>query len=170
MRGAMPGTVALCLVVATLRGGAALAQEPHLQAIAEEVYAGRVVEVVDARSLLVAYGGATHRFRLDGVHCPSGAPQLAELAAARLRERLAGKAVQVRVRGYIEHGTVPTGVIALAGGDVRFDLVARGLVAYCPRYAVDVTLAKAARVAREEKRGIWASPGLAGDDVCAGAS
>jgi endonuclease YncB( thermonuclease family) len=138
-----------------LVGSSASGQEPRLQAIAEEVRPGQVVEVKGADSLVVVYGGASHEFRLEGIRVVPDLPALADRAAQMLRKRLVGKSVQIRLRGYAEGGKVPVGLILVRGADARIEMVAQGLVAYCPRYVIEVKLQEAQRRAREAGRGLW---------------
>jgi endonuclease YncB( thermonuclease family) len=133
----------------------ALGQEPGLRALAEEVWPGQVVEVKGADSLVVVYGGTKHQFRLEGIRVLPKFPVLADRAAKMLRDRLVGKNVQVRIRGYAEGGKVPVGLILVGGADARIDMIAQGLVAYCPRYLIEVKLQEAQRGAKEAGRGLW---------------
>ncbi len=160
---------ACALLTAALAGASVFGQGPGLQAIAEEVWSGRVTEVVGADVLVIAYGTGSHRFELDGIRPPRGLPALADRAAALLRERLVGKSVLVRVRGYVDAGQLPTGVVLDHGVDVRIELVAAGLVAYCPRHVVDAKVEEAQRQAKEAKRGLWARSSAQEADPCKGA-
>ena len=138
-------------------------------AIAEEVRSGQVTEVRGADSLVVAYDGSSHAFRLEGLGVVRGRPALAVRAEEILRERLVGKTVRLSIRGYVEGGVVPVGAVLVEGKDVRVALVRRGLVAYCPRHAVEVSLQGAEREARAAKRGLWADPPSPTSDPCRGA-
>jgi endonuclease YncB( thermonuclease family) len=138
-----------------LVGSSASGQQPGLQAVTEEVWPGQVVEVKGADSLVVVYGGASHEFRLEGIRVLPKFPVLADRAAKMLRDRLVGKNVQVRIRGYAEGGKVPVGLILVGGADARIDMIAQGLVAYCPRYLIEVKLQEAQRGAKEAGRGLW---------------
>jgi endonuclease YncB( thermonuclease family) len=60
--------------------------------------------------------------------------------------------------------------VLLGGVDVRIDLVAEGLVAYCPRHVVDVKVQEAQRLAKEAKRGLWGRPSVADANPCNGAT
>ncbi len=158
---------AACVLLSlAFAGPSAFAQGPGLQAIAEEVWSGQVTQVSDADTLVILYGTGSHRFKLDGIRPPRDLPALADRAAERLRERLVGRSVLVRVRGYRDAGKVPTGVVLLGGVDVRIDLVAQGLVAYCPRHVVDVKVQEAERSAKEARRGLWGHPSLEDADPC----
>ena len=169
----MPGSslarAGCVLLTVALSGSSAFGQGPGLQAIAEEVWSGQVTEVVGADVLVIAYGTGSHRFELDGIRPPRDLPALADRAAALLRERLVGKSVRVRVRGYLDAGQLPTGVVLRHGVDVRIDLVAEGLVAYCPRHVVDAKVEEAQRRAQEAKRGLWARSSAQEADLCHGA-
>jgi endonuclease YncB( thermonuclease family) len=148
----------LCLALVFV-GSSALGQEPGLHAIAEEVWPGQVTQVRSADSLVVVYGGTSHQFRLEGIRVVPDFPVQGDVAAKMLRERLVGKSVQIRVRGYVEGGKVPVGLILLVGGaDARVDMITQGLVAYCPRYVIEAKLQEAQRRAREAGRGLWGSP------------
>jgi endonuclease YncB( thermonuclease family) len=162
----------LCLLALTLLlvSSSAFGQEPGLQAIAEEVWPGKVIQVRGADSLVVVYGGTSHQFRLEGIRVSRDLPALADRAAQMLRERLVGKNVQVRIRGYVEGGEVPIGVVRVAGADVRVDLVAEGLVAYCPRHVVDAKLQEVQDAAKQAKRGLWGSPASSNGSPCNGAT
>jgi endonuclease YncB( thermonuclease family) len=162
--------VACVLLTLAFAGSSAFAQGPGLQAIAEEVWSGHVTEVTGADTLVILYGSGSHQFELDGIRPPRGLPALTDRAAASLRERLVGKSVQVRVRGYLDGGRVPTGVVLLDGVDVRIDLVAEGLVAYCPRHVVDVKVQEAQRLAKEARRGLWGRPSARDANPCDGAT
>lgn len=161
--------VRLLLLTLLLASSSALGQEPGLRAIAEEVWPGQVTQVCGADSIVVVYGATSHQFRLEGIRVSRDLPALADRAAKMVRERLVGKNVQVRVRGYVEGGKVPIGLVLVAGADVRVDLVAEGLVAYCPRYVAEVKLREAERLAKEAKRGLWGTPLSRTANPCNGA-
>jgi endonuclease YncB( thermonuclease family) len=127
------------------------------------------MEISSADTLVILYGTGSHLFKLDGIRPPRDLPALTDRAAELLRERLVGKSVQVRVRGYLNGGKVPTGVVLLSGVDARINLVAKGLVAYCPRHIVDVKVQEAQRLAKEGKRGLWGRHGVEDGDPCDGA-
>jgi endonuclease YncB( thermonuclease family) len=148
----------------------AAAQDSGLQAIVEEVFPGRVTDVSGPGLLSISYGGVVHQFQLDGIRAQGEPSALADLATALLRERLIGKSVQVRVRGFVEEGKVPTGIVLLSGADPRVDLVGQGLVLYCPRHVVEAKLVEAERVAKGMKRGLWADPAVDGKSRCDGAT
>ncbi|OFV81004.1 MAG: hypothetical protein A2Y78_00475 [Acidobacteria bacterium RBG_13_68_16] len=135
----------------------------------KEAREGRVTEVRGADSLVVVYGASSQAFRLDGIRVSRDLPPLAQRATAMLRERLVGKHVQIRIRGYVEGGKVPIGSVLVAGADVGVDMIAEGLVVYCPRHLVEVKLQEAQRLAKEAKRGLWSNPPSAGADPCSGA-
>lgn len=161
---------ACALVIVAFAGSSAFGQGPGLQAIAEEVWSGQVTQVRSADTLVILYGTGSHHFKLDGIRPPRDLPALADRAAELLRERLVGKGVQVRVRGYLNGGKVPTGVVLLGGVDVRINPVAEGLVAYCPRHVVDVKVQDAQRIAKEAKRGLWGHPSVQDASPCNGAT
>jgi endonuclease YncB( thermonuclease family) len=148
----------------------AFGQGPALEAIIEEVWSGKVAEVRGPNVLVVVYGGSLHLFRLEGIHVPRDQPALAKRAIEMLRERLAGKDVQIRVRGYLEGGQVPLGCVLHGAADVRVDLITQGLTTYCPRHLVEPKLAEAQRLAKRANRGIWRTPSPASSNPCADAA
>jgi hypothetical protein len=94
---------AACLfLIVAFGSSSAVGQGPGLQAIGEEVWSGQVTEVSGADTLVILYGTGSHQFKLDGIRPPRDLPALSDRAAELLRERLVGKGVQVRVRGYLD--------------------------------------------------------------------
>ena len=120
---------------------------------------GRVVRVADGDTISVLDSNNTqYRIRLHGIDTPERDQPYGKTAWHALSTLVAGKTVGVVVLGKDSYGRTD-GIVYLEHDNINLAMVAGGHAWWYRHYAPnDRMLAATEQVARDEKRGLWASP------------
>lgn len=120
-------------------------------------FAGRVLEVTDGDTVVVARGRGQVDVRVFGIDAPEGAQPYGREARALLSKRVLGRLIDVEMKDVDTYGRI-VGIISLAGVNIGEDLVRDGAAWHYAQYSDDAGLAAAEREARAAKRGLWNAP------------
>jgi len=119
---------------------------------------GRVVGVVDGDTLTVRTdGGAQVRIRLYGIDAPERAQPWSDEALHALADLVANKTVRFEKVDTDRYGRTVARVY-VHDTDVNAELVRQGAAWVYRKYTDDPALLELERVARAQKRGLWALP------------
>lgn len=128
------------------------------QALAAEVFEGRVVRVTDGDTLSVQRGDDAVTVRLEGIDAPELGQAFGDRATRRLRELSRGQVVTVYHRIADRHGR-PIAVVLLPDGrSLSRILVSEGLAWQFREYSNSLDLEALEALARSAKRGLWSEP------------
>ena len=134
-----------------------LEADPQTLVDAEE-FEARVVVVVSLIRFEVEHRTARFPFQLADVWDPNP-PGLSEQARSELEEMLLSQRVRLRIRGLRRAAEdAEEGVLTVAGEDLRENLLARGLLIYCPTSGASAALVQAQERARGARAGLWSRP------------
>ena len=117
---------------------------------------GIVTRVSDGDSLRVEIGTENERIRLFGIDAPEIGQEFGTEARDFVRERTAGRTVNVERIGSDSYGREVAIVRIPDGRSLNTELVRQGYAWWSRRHAPDnLELADAEREARSHKRGLW---------------
>jgi micrococcal nuclease len=128
--------------------------------LAAQRFAGRVLDVTDGDTVIVARGRGQVTVRLFGIDAPEGAQAYGAESTSTLSRLVLGKVVDVDMKDVDQYGRLVASV-SVGGVDVGEALVRAGAAWHYVQHALDATaLAAAERDARAARRGLWqhASP------------
>jgi endonuclease YncB( thermonuclease family) len=125
--------------------------------ISAQRFAGRVLDVTDGDTVIVARGRGQVTVRLFGIDAPEGTQPFGREAAAMLRERVLGKVVDVDMKDVDVYGRL-VATISIDSRDIGEELVRAGAAWHYVQYSNDPRLAAAEREARAARRGLWKAP------------
>ncbi len=97
------------------------------------------------------------RVRLAGIDSPETGQPFGARSRRSLSDLVFGKPVRVDVRGRDRYGRA-VGWVRAGAGDVNAEMVRRGAAWVFRPHRPDPTLLRIERVARAERRGLWALP------------
>ncbi len=119
-------------------------------------FAGRVLDVTDGDTVIVARGRGQVTVRLFGIDAPEGLQPYGREAAAELSRLVMGKVIDVDMKDIDQYGRL-VAEVSMGGTDVGEAMVRAGAAWHYTRYSNDVRLAAAEREARQTRRGLWQS-------------
>jgi len=140
------GWGALCSVLVCALATPALAQR----------FSGRVLDVTDGDTVIVARGRGQVTVRLFGIDAPENNQPYGREASAMLSRLVLGRVIDVDMKDVDIHGRL-VAVTSLEGADVGELLVRAGAAWHYLEYSNSPALAAAEREARSAKRGLWAA-------------
>jgi len=146
MRSRLPlGSLALC------RGFLAL------PCYAED-FTGKVIDVLDGDSIIVAHDDVEEQVRLNGVDAPEKNQAYGRKAKDFTSHMVLGKAVTVKGYEVDRDGRIVGDVFIVDGTSLNHELVKVGLAWWFWKYSEDQTLRDLEMEARDAKRGLWRDP------------
>ncbi len=135
-----------------------------LAPLAAQRFAGRVLEVTDGDTVIVARavgraGFEARRIRLFGIDAPEGTQPYGAESTAALSRLVMGKVIDVDMKDVDQYGRL-VATVSVGGADVNEALVRAGAAWHYAQYSDSAALAAAERDARASRRGLWqtASP------------
>lgn len=134
------------------------AQEPHFMLLGEQILRARVSAIRPGGVVALVGDGRKLELRLADVRLPAAGSPFGAEAETLLEQRLLGRSVEARLRGSEAPGEPWRGYLVVGGGDIRLELVQRGLARHCPGSLREVPLEAAQQAARSARRGIWGQP------------
>ena len=148
------GLVVALVVASGVFGAAGL--EPGFVSAAQR-FAGRVLDVTDGDTVIVARGRGQVTVRLFGIDAPEGDQPFGREATALLSQRVLGKVIDVDMKDVDTYGRLVAS-ISLESSDIGEELVRAGAAWHYVQYSDDARLAAAEREARAARRGLWKAP------------
>ena len=132
-----------------------------LAPLAAQRFAGRVLEVTDGDTLVVAHGVGRAGFearhiRLFGIDAPEGTQPYGAESTAALSRLVMGKVIDVDMKDVDQYGRL-VATASVGGADVNEALVRAGAAWHYAQYSDSAALAAAERDARASRRGLWQS-------------
>lgn len=124
-----------------------------------QVFAAKVIAVLDGDTLLVTRGGKPLRLRMAGIDAPEKAQPYGTASQKSLADMVMGKQVQVESRAVDDYGRI-VAVVSIDGLDVCREQVRRGLAWEYSRFHSNRPLMALQREAQLARRGLWA-----GEDI-----
>jgi len=124
--------------------------------ISAQRFAGRVLEVTDGDTVIVARGRGQVTVRLFGIDAPEGSQPYGAESTAALSRLVMGKVIDVDMKGVDQYGRLVASV-SVGGADVNEALVRAGAAWHYAQYSDSAALAAAERDARASRRGLWQS-------------
>ena len=119
---------------------------------------GRVVGITDGDTLTLLTDRQTQiRIRLSEIDTPERGQPYATRSRQRLSDLVFGKAVRVTVRDVDRYGRT-IGRVFVGSRDVNAEMIRSGSAWVYRRYSDDPSLLRLERIARGERRGLWALP------------
>jgi endonuclease YncB( thermonuclease family) len=122
--------------------------------VSAQRFAGRVLDVTDGDTVIVARGRGQVTVRLFGIDAPEGTQPFGREAAAMLSQRVLGKVVDVDMKDVDVYGRL-VATISIDSRDIGEELVRAGAAWHYVQYSNDPRLAAAQREARAARRGLW---------------
>ena len=124
-------------------------------------FAGRVLEVTDADTLIVAHavgraGFEARHIRLFGIDAPEGTQPYGAESTAALSRLVMGKVIDPDMKDVDQYGRL-VATVSVGGADVNEALVRAGAAWHYAQYSDSAALAAAERDARASRRGLWQS-------------
>ena len=119
-------------------------------------FAGRVLEVTDGDTVIVARGRGQVTVRLFGIDAPEGTQPYGAESTAALSRLVMGKVIDVDMKDVDQYGRLVATVL-VGGADVNEALVRAGAAWHYAQYSDSAALAAAERDARASRRGLWQS-------------
>lgn len=120
-------------------------------------FEGRVVRVTDGDTLTVLRGSTPVKVRLEGIDAPERRQPFGTKATKALAAMTFNRTVRVDVTGRDKYGRT-LGDVYAGGSWVNHELVRLGWAWHYRQYSKSETLARAERLAREARAGLWADP------------
>ena len=132
-----------------------------LAPVAAQRFAGRVLEVTDGDTVIVARdvgraGFEARRIRLFGIDAPEGTQPYGAESTAALSRLVMGKVIDVDMKDVDQYGRL-VATVSVGGADVNEALVCAGAAWHYAQYSDSAALAAAERDARASRRGLWQS-------------
>jgi len=135
-----------------------------LAPVAAQRFAGRVLEVTDGDTVIVARGRGQVTVRLFGIDAPEGTQPYGAESTAALSRLVMGKVIDVDMKDVDQYGRL-VATVSVGGADVNEALVRAGAAWHYAQYtSLDArgfspghALAAAERDARASRRGLWQS-------------
>jgi endonuclease YncB( thermonuclease family) len=132
-----------------------------LAPVAAQRFAGRVLEVTDGDTVIVARavgraGFEARRIRLFGIDAPEGTQPYGAESTAALSRLVMGKVIDVDMKDVDQYGRL-VATVSVGGADVNEALVRAGAAWHHAQYSDSAALAAAERDARASRRGLWQS-------------
>ncbi len=115
---------------------------------------GRVVDVIDGNTLILAYFGQDYLVQIGGLASPADNPDGQDFAAWALVGLIYGRKLKVQINGQDRTGRI-TGQVTLDGRDIAQEMIISGFGRATRRSPVDLALVIAERQARQAGRGLW---------------
>jgi endonuclease YncB( thermonuclease family) len=125
--------------------------------VAAQRFAGRVLEVIDGDTVVVARGRGQVKVRLFGIDAPEGTQPFGQESTAALSRLVMGKVIDVQMKDMDPFGRL-VGIVSVGGIDVGEALVRAGAAWHYVEFSDSAALAEAQREARAGRRGLWQSP------------
>lgn len=125
-----------------------------LAPVAAQRFAGRVLQVTDGDTVIVARGRGQVTVRLFGIDAPEGAQPFGREATAMLSQRVLGKVIDVDMKDVDQYGRL-VAAISIDSWDIGEELVRAGAAWHYVQYSDDARMAAAERDARTARRGLW---------------
>jgi len=122
--------------------------------LAAQRFAGRVLDVTDGDTVIVARGRGQVTVRLFGIDAPEGGQPFGREATAMLSQRVLGKVIDVDMKDVDQYGRL-VAAISIDSRDIGEELVRAGAAWHYVQYSDDPRLASAEREARAARRGLW---------------
>ncbi|HKP69067.1 MAG TPA: thermonuclease family protein [Pyrinomonadaceae bacterium] len=125
---------------------------------------GNVVEVLDGKTVVIQVATGKVTVELQYIDVPEPAQALHGVVKEHVRKMLLGKPVDLETNGFA--GTKATGRITANGVDISQQLLRDGAAWHAPveksgqKRDEFTSYAQSEALAKQEKRGIWAIPGL----------
>jgi len=127
-----------------------------LAPVSAQRFAGRVLNVTDGDTVIVARGRGQVTVRLFGIDAPEGTQPYGAESTAALSRLVMGKVVDVDMKDIDQYGRL-VATVSVGGADVNEALVRAGAAWHYTRYSDSARLAAAEREARAARRGLWQS-------------
>ena len=127
-----------------------------LAPVAAQRFAGRVLEVTDGDTVIVARGRGQVTVRLFGIDAPEGTQPYGAESTAALSRLVMGKVIDVDMKDVDQYGRL-VATVSVGGADVNEALVRAGAAWHYAQYSDSAALAAAERDARASRRGLWQS-------------
>lgn len=132
-----------------------------LAPVAAQRFAGRVLEVTDGDTVIVARavgraGFEARRIRLFGIDAPEGTQPYGAESTVALSRLVMGKVIDVDMKDVDQYGRL-VATVSVGGADVNEALVRAGAAWHYVQYSDSAALAAAERDARASRRGLWQS-------------
>jgi len=134
-----------------------------LAPVAAQRFAGRVLEVTDGDTVIVARDNSSEPLgfspavvRLFGIDAPEGTQPYGAESTAALSRLVMGKVIDVDMKDVDQYGRLVATVL-VGGADVNEALVRAGAAWHYAQYSDSAALAAAERDARASRRGLWQS-------------
>lgn len=130
-----------------------------LSASAQEQFSGKVVGVSDGDTIKILRLGRQVRVRLSGIDCPEKRQAFGNRAKRYTSDLVFAKVVTVKVIDVDRYKRIVGEVILEDGTNLNRALVRAGLAWWYRHYARnDEKLERLEKIARKNKRGLWADP------------
>ena len=120
-------------------------------------FSGTVVGVIDGDTVVVLSDHKSIRVRLSEIDAPERSQPFGARAKQALSELVYRKQVAVIERGQDKYGRV-IGTLRADSHNVNKEMVMRGFAWAYISYAKDPEILGAEKIARAERRGLWADP------------
>lgn len=122
-----------------------------------EMFAGRVVAVVDGDTIEVLRAQRLERIELHGIDCPEKGQPFGRQATQATSELIVGEQVEIVKRAQDKDRHIVADVLLRDGRNLNQKLVLNGWCWWSRNYAPhDMALRQAEEVAKATKKGLWA--------------
>jgi endonuclease YncB( thermonuclease family) len=123
-----------------------------------EEFTGRVIDVLDGDSIIVAHDNIEDQVRLNGIDAPEKNQAYGRKAKDFTSHLVLGKAVTVKEHEIDRDGRIVADVLLADGTHVNREVVKAGLAWWFWKYSEDHLLKDLELEARDGKRGLWRDP------------
>jgi endonuclease YncB( thermonuclease family) len=123
-----------------------------------EDFTGRVIDVLDGDSIIVAHDNIEDPVRLNGIDAPEKNQAYGRKAKDFTSHLVLGKAVTVKEHEIDRDGRIVADVLLADGTHVNREVVKAGLAWWFWKYSEDHLLKDLELEARDGKRGLWRDP------------
>lgn len=121
----------------------------------DSILTGKVVSIADGDTLTILVEGQQHRIRLAEIDAPERKQPFGRKSRQTLSELCFRKEVEVVIIDKDRYGRL-IGRVFAGMVDVNAEMVRRGMAWVYLKYAKDPVLFELEKIARSERRGLWA--------------
>jgi len=122
-----------------------------------ENFTGKCVGISDGDTISVMRNGKAVKIRLEGIDCPEKKQAFGNRAKQFTAALVFGKTVRVIIIKYDRYRRI-VGRVYYQNLDTSYELVRNGFAWHYKKYSKEKYLARAERVARKRKLGLWRDP------------
>ncbi len=120
-------------------------------------FRGKCVGISDGDTISVMRDGKMVKIRLEGIDCPEKAQAFGKRAKQFISNLLFGKEVKVIIKKHDRYRRI-VGRVFYKNLDASYELVKSGFAWHYKKYSKEKYLARAERIAKKRKRGLWKDP------------